>query len=99
MAFIFYLSSKPSIPIYINFPNIDKILHFFIYFFLGILLSIIPISKLILILLGILYGASDEIHQSFVPGRESSFFDFFFDTLGILTAFAGVWYWKKRKSS
>ncbi len=38
-------------------------------------------------LLAILYSATDEFHQSFVPGRHPSLFDIlFFDNLGALTA-------------
>ncbi len=29
-----------------------------------------------------LYGALDEVHQVFVPGRDASLTDLFFDTLG-----------------
>ena len=32
----------------------------------------------------VLYGASDEIHQMFVPGRVSSIIDLLFDSLGAL---------------
>lgn len=99
MVFIFYLSSQSSIPYYIDVPNIDKLFHFIIYFILGLLLSLIPISRTVLILIGILYGASDEFHQSFIEGRECSLIDFLFDSLGILLAFAGVWFWKKKRSS
>jgi VanZ family protein len=38
--------------------------------------------------LGIIYGFSDEWHQSFVPGREASLRDIFFDGLGVWTAAA-----------
>lgn len=30
------------------------------------------------------YAASDEVHQSFVPGREMSFMDWLADAVGIL---------------
>lgn len=36
------------------------------------------------ILFGILYGASDEFHQSFVPGRTASLADFFADISGLI---------------
>ena len=32
--------------------------------------------------IGILYGISDEVHQSFVPGREGHVFDMFVDAAG-----------------
>lgn len=37
---------------------------------------------LVVILSSVLYGASDEFHQYFVPGREMSSSDFLFDSLG-----------------
>jgi VanZ family protein len=44
--------------------------------------------------LGGLYGVSDEWHQSFVPLRESSIFDWMADTAGVA---AGIGVWLKRK--
>jgi VanZ family protein len=32
--------------------------------------------------MAVLYGASDEIHQSFVPGRDPSWFDLTADSVG-----------------
>ncbi len=40
----------------------------------------------IAIILAILYGISDEFHQSFVPGRVPSFFDLFLNAFGIILA-------------
>jgi VanZ family protein len=40
----------------------------------------------IVILIGMLYGLSDEFHQSFVPGRACTFTDLMTDTAGVLTA-------------
>lgn len=40
------------------------------------------------VILAILYGASDEFHQSFTPGREPKLRDVFFDTTG---AFAAIY--------
>lgn len=36
----------------------------------------------------ILYGISDEVHQTFVPTRQGSIRDVFIDTIGILLAFS-----------
>lgn len=41
--------------------------------------------------LGVLYGASDEIHQFFVPGRSSDVRDWLADALGVL---AGVFIYR-----
>ncbi len=37
-------------------------------------------------IVAMLYAASDEIHQIFVPGREATVRDFLFDVVGILSA-------------
>lgn len=50
-------------------------------------------------LLTVLYAATDEYHQSFVPGRSASAWDVaIFDNLGALTAlwFAGMFLKRKR---
>jgi VanZ family protein len=36
------------------------------------------------IALGIAYALSDEIHQSFVPGRQGAFLDFAIDSVGVV---------------
>jgi VanZ family protein len=36
------------------------------------------------IALGIAYALSDEIHQSFVPGREGAPLDFAIDSVGVV---------------
>ena len=42
-------------------------------------------------LLGSLYGVSDEVHQHFVPGRNSDWHDWLADTLGVL---AGIFLYR-----
>ncbi|MEJ5165533.1 MAG: VanZ family protein [Thermoanaerobaculia bacterium] len=98
MSFIFFLSSQSSPPLFIDITNIDKLIHFIEYFILGLLLSLIQLPLKILISLGIIYGGLDEIHQSFVSGRDCSLFDFLFDSLGVSIALLGVWLWKRKKS-
>ncbi len=41
-------------------------------------------------LVGVLYAASDEFHQSFVPGRGPSIVDIGIDSLGVLTGILAV---------
>ena len=40
---------------------------------------------------GTLYAATDELHQSFVAGRNGSLFDVCLDSVGVLVGVAVVW--------
>ena len=101
MALIFAVSSleQPPLPMpEFEWLTIDKLYHFVEYAILGGLLAIafvkakpavVP-SKLIWLVatvLSILYGASDEWHQTFVPGRFATLADWVADVLGSI---AGV---------
>lgn len=100
MAFIYFLSSRSSLPspFEVNLPFIDKLFHFIEYLILGVLLSLNGFSKVILFLVGIIYGGLDELHQGFVKGRDPSFFDWVFDCLGVFIGLYGVFLWKKKRS-
>lgn len=73
-------------------PIIRKGAHFSIYMLVGIfIMSFISTYKihlkykfLISILVGGFYAISDEIHQSFTPGRTSSAIDVGIDTCGVI---------------
>ena len=89
---IFVLSSL-SKGIYIpSLFGVDKVVHFIEYGILGFLLarSILGFqsslsSKLLVslaVVLAIIYGISDEVHQAFVPGRNASPWDVLADGLG-----------------
>ncbi len=77
-----------------SFSNSDKFLHFFVYGFLGMLIArgmLAAKSKQLnkhwyfySLLIGFLFGLSDEIHQYFVPGRHADILDWLADCLGIL---------------
>lgn len=68
----------------------DKILHFFAYLIYGLTIQFFLISFdltkkkyiLLTILIGSLYGFSDEFHQYFIANRSTEFFDWVADTLG-----------------
>ncbi len=72
-------------------PIIRKGAHLSIYTLVGIfIMSFISTYKihlkykfLISILVGLVYASSDEIHQSFIPGRTASIIDVGIDTLGV----------------
>jgi VanZ family protein len=72
-------------------PGFDKVAHFGAYALLGWLLvraadrSLLPLA--VGALLGVLYGAADEIHQMYVPGRSPDVMDWFADAAGVAAAF------------
>jgi VanZ family protein len=88
-AFIFSLSAQSNVP-GPEVPGIDKVEHFGAYAVLGWLLvrasdrSRLPLA--VGLALGVLYGASDEIHQMFVPGRSPDVMDWFADAAGVAAA-------------
>jgi len=79
-----------------NLPSVaisDKIKHFCAFLGLSVLLSLTLIyqNKILLFkkyfiitafIISSLYGLLDEIHQSFIPGRNSEFLDWFADSVG-----------------
>jgi VanZ family protein len=90
-ALIFTFSSIPSLKspdLGISFE--DKIYHLIEYAGFGFLLQRgIDGSRgrslkriLLVFIIGAGFGASDEIHQLFVPGRQCDLFDFFADAAG-----------------
>jgi VanZ family protein len=109
-GFIFYLSSQfhpeEQLPSFVGLLS-DKVLHVIEYAVLGALCyrgfrwgagaSWRPWAVPLAILCTSLYGISDEVHQSFVPFRESSWLDWVADTLGAglgaaaMTRLATLW--------
>jgi VanZ family protein len=91
MALIFVLSSIPNPPTLAQAPS-DKGLHFLLYAGLGTLVvralaggfgrPVTIRTVFIAVIVSALYGASDEIHQHFVPPRQMEAFDLAADTLG-----------------
>jgi VanZ family protein len=87
MAVIFFFSTRQtagiipeSIPHFIFF----KSLHLLEYAFLAVLLFYAFLRKKITIIIAYLYALSDEIHQTFVPGRNGRLRDTFIDLIGII---------------
>ncbi|MBI5125586.1 MAG: VanZ family protein [Planctomycetes bacterium] len=106
---IFVASSLPQPIPYIPIPQIDKPIHTVEYAILCLLICwaqsagrpgepVRPIKKVILfsIIASSLYGVSDEVHQYFVPGRNSDVVDWAFDTVG--ASLAGL-LWYRRDTS
>ena len=64
---------------------IRKLAHFTEYTFLGISLALLfHKSPLIAWSIGAAYSVTDELHQSFVPGRSCEIRDMIIDSLGVL---------------
>jgi VanZ family protein len=93
-GFIFYLSSIPAGSM-LHLPLSDKLKHFFLYLGLGLIfiyfLSNLK-SDLTQVVMGFatfffmaIYGLSDEVHQTFVPGRHFEVLDILVDILGGIT--------------
>jgi len=79
-----------------SFPVNDKVVHFGLYFVLGSTLawgrarSGWVLGHTMLIALGVLYGVTDEWHQSFVPGRDASIADWIADCIGVVAGYAAT---------
>ena len=101
MGVIFYSSSLSDPAPALTRLILDKVLHMSGYALLGILYCValrgeglnLTRTIVIAIFLTSLYGASDEWHQRFTPGRTADVKDWFADTAGGTAgaiAFAGV---------
>jgi len=94
MGVIFFFSHQPGDTLHLpSIPGIDKIAHMMTYGLLaltGLLFfgSANPAGLLNValktVLFCLLYGMSDEFHQSFIPGRSVSVFDLLADLAGAL---------------
>jgi VanZ family protein len=90
---IFYLSTQANPLPTLTAHVWDKLLHLIEYGGLGFLLGLALSQQRSVgwrdilfwsALVGLLYGGSDELHQSFVPGRDAEVGDMMADALGCL---------------
>jgi VanZ family protein len=96
VAVIFVVSSQPNLAPPITFEGSDKFWHVVEYAGLGFLLgrglrgsnpNVSPLKiGLITIAIGMMIGASDEIYQRGIPGRDSNPLDFMADSAGLVLA-------------
>ncbi len=96
-GFLFYISSLSS-PVQSPFPHFDKIVHFCLYAGLGVTVAVgLRLARhdysgkllfVIPLLVGLLYGLSDETHQLFVRTRTFGVGDLIADAAG--AAFAAA---------
>lgn len=91
---IFFLSSQESVPLPKGIFGIDKVAHLIAYATLALACALWfsreswtarPFRPaFITFAVSALYGLSDEFHQSFVPGRDMSAWDWLADVIGAL---------------
>jgi VanZ family protein len=99
---IFTFSSNPTGKVSSNYWFdfvVKKIVHvveygiFALFIYRGLLNSGIDkkSSGYWAVFLSFIYGATDEFHQSFTPGREPTIRDIIFDTIGATLAIYFIW--------
>lgn len=101
-AGIYWLSSRPTLPAP-SLPGFDKAAHFAAYAVLGWLLAFaaerarLPLA--VAAGLGLLYGATDELHQAYVPGRSAELADWLADAAGVAAAVFLYSRWRARRTA
>jgi VanZ family protein len=92
MAVIFFASSQGRVAAP-QVSGIDKVGHFVVYGWLGVLWARVPwvaglkpFGVWTAVAIASLYGITDEFHQSFTPGRGVEVADWLADTFGALAA-------------
>lgn len=97
-SLIFYMSSRSSIKtvdVYWQDFLLKKIAHFTEYFIFSVLIyralsNTTNFSKkkslVLSFIITVVYAASDEFHQSFIPGREPQIRDVAIDSIGSISA-------------
>lgn len=110
MGVIFYLSSRTGSDLQGMFPFLDSFNfgHLIAYFILSLLfywaLQAHSVKarvdiRLIAVGLSVLYGLTDEWHQSFVPSRSPDPMDILNDFIGASAAMGVVTWYSRRKQS
>jgi VanZ family protein len=95
MGLIFFLSSRSTLPKPSGISSSLEAItgHFTVYAVLAALVAFaladtgLPTSRRLAVafLFAVVYGVSDEFHQSFVPGRDPDLFDLMIDAIGAAT--------------
>jgi VanZ family protein len=107
---IFYVSGLREIsPPSLGISWDDKLYHFGEYFVFSLLIHVAlryysqaRIRDNIYVIgaiISVVFAVSDEIHQYFVPGRESSLLDLLADTLGAVLAQFVLWRFFKSRNA
>lgn len=96
VAIIFVLSAQPNLRPPFHYQNSDKLMHLLEYGGLGVLLvralrASLPGRGVVFVVcatlaIGMAVAGLDEKFQSFIPGRDSSVFDWVADSCGLCLA-------------
>ena len=92
-AVLFLLSALPDVPGVSWLPFADKVAHLSLYAVLGGALawgrerSGRTVPHRLLLMLGALYGVTDELHQGYVPGRMPDPWDWVADVTGLVIGY------------
>jgi VanZ family protein len=91
---IWFLSSQSVLPAPKGILGFDKVQHLLAYAVfagaIGLWVSLKqwkrnPFKSMVwVVIIAAAYGISDEVHQSFVPGRDCNVWDWFADTIGAI---------------
>jgi VanZ family protein len=102
MACVFYASSLSELPAIASGVS-DKLEHAFAYAGLGALLlralagglrrPVTATTAVLAVTIAAIYGASDELHQHFVPYRSMDAYDLLADTAGAAAAAGALYAW------
>ena len=95
MGLIFFLSAQPDLDSGLGTVDLilRKLAHMTEYALLTVLWAwaLRPVTRLniaIAAVIAVLYAASDEYHQTFVPGRAGTIVDVLIDSVGVAIAIA-----------
>lgn len=109
LVIIFVQSSFPAIDLpKVEWISSDKIVHMGVFGLLTFLccISLVHLNNpgfviksplISTAIICILYGASDEFHQYFVPNRSCEFQDWFADALGVIIAVVSIKYFLEKR--
>jgi len=102
LALVIVLASNQSRVTAPSISGFDKVTHFFVYGLLATLVvrnGFVPRFGWLAVLIVSAFGATDEWHQSFTPGRSAEVADWVADTLGALVAVAvyARWSWYRER--
>ncbi len=93
---IFFFSSQPKLDRFdpMGVLTWDKAVHFIAYFVLAAAVFVAEKHRGKVFGITALYGLSDEIHQSFVPGRSCDLLDLLADCCGAALLIITIHIWR-----